>query len=110
MSPHTSRDWFDLWSTVAICVVFLIYLKQLWQRPLDHGPGFFLGVKVPPGFYEGEGIRWLRRWHTVVARLVRVRIFGGAASRFHFGPMVPRSRLGWRQSRGLCGRNKRLHR
>lgn len=85
MSGNTSGEWRLFWNTVPICIAFLIYLKQLWRRPLNHGHGFFLDVKVPPGFYEGEGIRWLRRWHAVVAAWYVLALFGGAVAVFISG-------------------------
>ncbi|HUZ46579.1 MAG TPA: hypothetical protein VMW54_08065 [Terriglobia bacterium] len=67
MSAHTSSEWLLLFCTIAIVVFIAITFKRMfWDEPLKHGPGFFLGVKVSPGFYEGEGIRWLRRYRTVV--------------------------------------------
>jgi hypothetical protein len=48
---------------VFIVVVRLLAIVfWLWNQPLSHGPGYFLGVAVPPGFYDGPGIRWLRRY------------------------------------------------
>ncbi len=44
---------------------------------MNHGPGFFLGVAVEPGFYEGPGIQWLKRYRTllVVQHLILVGAF-----------------------------------
>ncbi|MCL5006307.1 MAG: hypothetical protein M1404_07200 [Acidobacteria bacterium] len=67
MSAHTSGEWLLLFCTIAIVIFLAVTFKRrFWDEPLKHGPGFFLGVKVSPGFYEGEGIQWLRRYHTVV--------------------------------------------
>jgi len=62
MSPHF--EWLFIFST-ALMVAFraLTFKRLFWDRPLNHGHGFFLGVEVSPGFYEGEGVRWLRRYH-----------------------------------------------
>jgi hypothetical protein len=63
MSAHTPGEWMLLRGTVAIIIVQAIAFKRFyWNVPLKNGPGYFLGIKVPSGFYEGEGIRWLRRW------------------------------------------------
>lgn len=49
---------------VAFRVYFLV--RRLWNYPLDHGPGFFLGVEVAPGFYDGPGVLWLKRYRTAI--------------------------------------------
>jgi hypothetical protein len=49
---------------VALRVYYLVW--WLWNYPLTHGTGFFLGLEVPPGFYEGPGVRWLKRWRGVL--------------------------------------------
>jgi hypothetical protein len=41
-------------------------VKWLWNYPLRHGPGFFLGVEVAPGFYTADGRRWLKRYRAAV--------------------------------------------
>jgi hypothetical protein len=41
-------------------------LRYTWNLPLRNGPGFFLGVEVAPGFYDGPDASWLRRYHAVV--------------------------------------------
>jgi len=41
-------------------------LVWMWNLPLAHGPGFFLGAEVAPGFYEGPGTRWLRRYRALM--------------------------------------------
>lgn len=33
------------------------------------GPGYFLGVEVPAGFYQGPGKSWLSRYHVIVAAI-----------------------------------------
>jgi len=66
MSAHTTGDWLLLYASAAIVVANSVYFRTLWQRPLKNGPTFFLGVKVPAGFYEGEGIGWLRRYRTLL--------------------------------------------
>jgi hypothetical protein len=34
-------------------------LGRQWRQPLHHGPGYFLGIEVPPDFYTGSGRTWL---------------------------------------------------
>ncbi len=66
MSAHTSGDWLLFYITLGLLAFFGIISKRIWDKPLQNGPDFFLGVKVTSGFYEGDGNRWLRGWHTVV--------------------------------------------
>jgi hypothetical protein len=67
MSGHSSEEWLLLFVN-ALVVVFLVFylVRRLWNYPLNHGPGFFLGVEVGPGFYAGEGVRWLKRYRTIL--------------------------------------------
>ena len=67
MSAHSSGEWLLLFCT-ALIVVFRIFTfkRQIWEAPRNHSPSFFLGVEVSPGFYQGEGIGWLRRYRRVV--------------------------------------------
>ena len=67
MSGHSSGEWLLLFCTALIVVYLVFYLvRRFWNYPLDHGPGFFLDVEVAPGFYAGEGVRWLKRYHTIL--------------------------------------------
>ena len=54
--------------TLAIIVPARVYIlvRQLWNLPLRHGPEYFLGAGVPPSFYGGPGIAWLKRYRTVL--------------------------------------------
>jgi len=66
MSGPTSHQLL-LSATALIVVVRVFYLvRSLWNFPLRNGPGFFLGVEVAPGFYDGPGVVWLKRHRTVV--------------------------------------------
>jgi hypothetical protein len=47
-------------------------VKQIWNQPLHNGPGYFLGVEVSAGFYEGPGSRWMMGYHAMVAALYGV--------------------------------------
>jgi len=51
-------------TVIALRLLFLV--KQLWRYPLNHGAGYFLGVVVEEGFYEGRGLRWLRAYRAVL--------------------------------------------
>jgi hypothetical protein len=63
MSPHYSGEWLFIISTALVVAIRALTFKRLfWDAPLNHGPSFFLGVEVSPGFYEGEGVGWLRRY------------------------------------------------
>ena len=53
---------------IGLIVPVRIYslVRYTWNLPLRNGPGFFLGVEVPPGFYDRPEASWLRRYHTVL--------------------------------------------
>ncbi|HTT64196.1 MAG TPA: hypothetical protein VMG35_20230 [Bryobacteraceae bacterium] len=57
-----------LFATCGAAAIFQGYylVRILWRLPLSHGPGFFLSTEVPPGFYEGAGMQWMRRYHAVL--------------------------------------------
>jgi hypothetical protein len=73
MSGHTSEEWLLLFVN-ALAVAFLVFylVRRLWNYPLNHGPGFFLDVEVAPGFYKGEGVRWLKRYRAILLALYLV--------------------------------------
>lgn len=54
--------------SASLVLVFRLFVlvRMLWSYPLNHGPGYFFGVQVPPGFYEGPGIRWLKRYRILL--------------------------------------------
>ena len=79
MSAHTSGDWLLFYITLGLLAFFGIIFKRTWDRPLQNGSDFFLGVKVPSRFYEGEGTRWLRRWHTVVLAWYSITLIAALA-------------------------------
>jgi hypothetical protein len=60
--------------TICLLVTVLTYalVKYLWNQPLHSGPGYFLGVEVPAGFYEGPGRRWMMGYHAMMAALYGV--------------------------------------
>lgn len=57
-----------LLSSTGLIVAWKLYwlVWRLWNYPLQHGPGFFLNVEVAPGFYDGPGVGWLKRYRTVL--------------------------------------------
>jgi hypothetical protein len=79
MNAHTSADWLLFCITLGVLAFFGIIFKRTWEKPLQNGPDFFLGVKVTSRFYEGEGARWLRRWHTVVLAWYSITLFAALA-------------------------------
>jgi hypothetical protein len=54
--------------TIGLVVALRIYslFRYTWNLPLRHGPGFFLGVEVPLGFYDGPKASWLKLYHHVL--------------------------------------------
>lgn len=60
-------------NVLCLCLIVpsFVYalVTQFWSLPLKNGPGFFLGVEVAPGFYEGPDSRWLRRYRAMVAAI-----------------------------------------
>jgi hypothetical protein len=55
----------------ALVVLSLVYMlvKFTWKQPLQNGPGFFLGIEVPAGFYDGPGKRWLTGYRAILVAL-----------------------------------------
>ena len=66
---------------ICVIVPVLVYalVKQLWNLPLQNGRGYFLGVEVPAGFYDGPGRSWMAGFHAMVAALYGVCGLGLAA-------------------------------
>jgi hypothetical protein len=64
--------------TICVIVPVLVYalVKHLWNQPLQNGPGYFYGIEVPAGFYEGPGRRWMTGYHAMVAALYGVCAVG----------------------------------
>jgi hypothetical protein len=71
-------------SIICLIVPVLTYalVKQLWNLPLQNGSGYFFGIEVPAGFYEGPGRSWMAGFHAMVASLYGVCAVGlGRSSR-----------------------------
>jgi hypothetical protein len=67
MSGHSFGEWLALFCSILV-VIFRIFelVRRFWNYPLGHSPRFFLDVEVAPGFYAGEGARWLKRYRTIL--------------------------------------------
>jgi uncharacterized membrane protein len=48
--------------TGTMFAIRLLVLHRVWQLPLKHGEGFFLGQRVAPGFYREGGKTLLRKY------------------------------------------------
>ncbi len=61
----------------SFCIIFQLVLMRwvFWNYPLHHGRGFFLGVKVAPGFYEGPGAQWLRRYRSLLLAVHAIMVW-----------------------------------
>jgi len=61
----------------SFCIVFQLALMRwvFWNYPLNHGCNFFMGVEVAPGFYEGPGIQWLRRYRALLLAVHAIMVF-----------------------------------
>jgi hypothetical protein len=56
-------------TTVVVLALVYTLVKLAWNQPLKNGPGFFLGVEVPAGFYEVPGKTWLKGYHATLVAL-----------------------------------------
>lgn len=67
--------------TICVIVLVLTYalVTYLWNQPLHNGPGYFYGIEVPAGFYDGPGRRWMTGYHAMVVALYGVCGAGLAA-------------------------------
>lgn len=63
-------------TVIALRLLFLV--KQLWRYPLNHGSGYFFGVVVEEGFYEGRGSRWLRAYRAILLFQLAILLGTGA--------------------------------
>ncbi len=53
-------------ASLVLAIRLFVLVRRLWNYPMNHGPHFFLGVAVAPGFYEGPGVRWLKWYRTLL--------------------------------------------
>ncbi len=67
MIQHSQAAWTLLLVTGLIVAAQAAAFKLFfWDTPLKNGTGFFLGIEVPPGFYQGAGARWLGRYRALI--------------------------------------------
>lgn len=79
-----------IFSTVLIVLVLAYVMKFQWNLPLRNGPGFFLGVEVPAGFYDGPGRLWLRNYRGMLIALhVVLIVFFGVCFALRWWDSVP---------------------
>jgi len=67
MSAPTEFEVMILVTTLVVLTLVYSLVKFAWSQPLRNGPGFFLGIEVPAGFYEGPGRAWLKSYRAVLA-------------------------------------------
>jgi hypothetical protein len=68
----TAPTDFEVMVLVTVLVVLsLVYslVRFAWKQPLRNGPGFFLGIEVPAGFYDGPGKQWLTGYRALLVAL-----------------------------------------
>jgi hypothetical protein len=60
--------------TICLLAPVLTYalVKYVWNQPLRNGPGYFLGIEVQAGFYQGPGKNWLTGYHAMLTALYGV--------------------------------------
>lgn len=75
MSPEMTHIMLVVLQVLLVVVVGAVTSRS-WNRPLDHGPQYFLDIEVPPRFYEAEGQRWLRRYHAALAATAAPFVIG----------------------------------
>lgn len=65
---NVKSDGLVLLFTTAVIVSIRLHglFRGVLRYPLRHGAGYFMGVEVSPGFYEGPGTRWLQRYRTLM--------------------------------------------
>ncbi len=69
MSAPTQFVMMVLLTTLVVLTSAYTLVKYLWNWPLRNGPGFFQGVEVPAGFYEGPGRAWLKSYRAALVAL-----------------------------------------
>jgi hypothetical protein len=72
MSEPRLSEIFILLIILLVPALTYALVRHIWNQPLRNGQGYFLGVEVPVGFYEGPGRSWLKSYHATVAALYLV--------------------------------------
>ena len=76
--------------TTLVILALAYSLVFTWNWPLKNGPGFFLGVEVPAGFYEGPGRSWLKGYRAMLVALYLIlAAFFGACFAFGRSDLAP---------------------
>ena len=76
--------------TTLVVLALAYSLVFTWNWPLKNGPGFFLGVEVPAGFYEGPGRSWLKGYRAMLVALYLIlAAFFGACFAFGRSDLAP---------------------
>ena len=68
---------FEVMTLVSALIVFTLgytLVKFSWNQPLRNGPGYFWGIEVPEGFYDGPGRAWLRGYRATLVALCLVLV------------------------------------
>jgi hypothetical protein len=92
MTAPTEFEWMILIAALLIFAAIVYGLvRYLWNQPLRNGPGYFLGIEVPAGFYEGPGQSWLTSYRVLLVALhLILTVFFGicfAMRRFDLVPL-----------------------
>jgi len=69
MSAPTEVESFVVGIILVVSAMSYALVRYIWNQPLRNGSGFFMGVEVPAGFYEGVGRRWMTGYHATVCAL-----------------------------------------
>ncbi|MGA3136946.1 MAG: hypothetical protein ABSC88_13240 [Terracidiphilus sp.] len=69
MSAPTEFEVMVLVATLVVLTLVYSLVKFGWNQPLRNGLGFFLGIEVPKGFYEGAGRAWLKGYRATLVAL-----------------------------------------
>jgi F0F1-type ATP synthase assembly protein I len=69
MSAPTEFEVMIFATTLVVLTLAYGLVKFAWSQPLKNGPGFFLGVEVPAGFYDGRGKLWLNGYRAALLAL-----------------------------------------
>ncbi|MDP9049132.1 MAG: hypothetical protein M3O31_00190 [Acidobacteriota bacterium] len=72
MSAPTEVGIYIFMICLLVPVLTYALVKYLWNQPLRNGPGYFLGVEVPAGFYHGSGKSWVTSYHWTLGALYAV--------------------------------------
>jgi hypothetical protein len=66
MNAPTTTELYIVINILVVLALVYSLVKFAWNHPLRHGPGYFLNVEVPAGFYEGPGKSWLGGYRAIL--------------------------------------------